>query len=56
MVFARYALVLLGLVLCGLGVAQVQPGVPGLFRPRPCPRPWLCRDRMRLTSCWAWAG
>lgn len=35
MVFARYALVLLGLVLCGLGVAQVQPGVPGLFPPPP---------------------
>ncbi|REF67606.1 MULTISPECIES: hypothetical protein [Paracoccus] len=37
MVFARYALVLLGLVLCGLGVAQVQPGVPGLFPPPSAP-------------------
>ena len=35
MVFARYALVLLGLVLCGLGVAQVQPGVPGFVPPSP---------------------
>lgn len=31
MVVVRYALVLLGLVLCGLGVVQVQEGMPGFY-------------------------
>lgn len=39
MVFARYALVLIGLVLCGLGVAQVPQGVPGLSPPPAGPVP-----------------
>ena len=34
MAVIRYAFVLLGLVLCGLGAAQVQEGIPGFYMSR----------------------
>ncbi|MTH62978.1 hypothetical protein [Paracoccus shanxieyensis] len=34
MILIRYALVLVGVVLCGMGVAQVQEGLPGFYLTR----------------------